>query len=204
MNVTIIGTGSMANAIAARLVAGGHNANLHTREEVVAHAQQLQAQDIQNTAAPIEEIVIFAVPYQEALSIANGYSAWLAGKIVIDITNPVNLESMELETAPGSSAAQEIAKLLPTTCKLVKAFNTNFAESLVEGEVDGRPLDVFVAGDDDEAKKIVAKLVQDGGLRSIDVGPLPMARHLESMQLIHMAVQEKMGFGGTSTIKILS
>jgi 8-hydroxy-5-deazaflavin:NADPH oxidoreductase len=84
----------------------------------------------------------------------------------VDITNPVNVETWDsLATEPGSSSAEEVQQLLGPGTPVVKAFNTTFAPTLVKGEVDGQPLDVLIAGDDEGAKHTVAGLATDGGLR---------------------------------------
>jgi predicted dinucleotide-binding enzyme len=87
---------------------------------------------------------------------------------------------------------------------VVKAFNTTYAGTLLAGEVDGQPLDVFIAGDDVEAKSKVAQLVTDSGLRPVDTGPLSRARQIEGMQLLHIVTQSVLGTNWASTIKILS
>ncbi len=86
----------------------------------------------------------------------------------------------------------------------MKAFNTTFAGTLVEGRVADQPLDVLIAGDDDEAKKKVASLAEAGGLRAIDAGPLRVARQLEHAGFLHIALQERMGTGYGSALKIVS
>jgi len=86
----------------------------------------------------------------------------------------------------------------------VKAFNTTYAGTLLARQVAGQPLDVFIAGDDADAKDKVAQFVMDGGLRPVDTGPLNRARQIEGMQLLHIAVQNALGTNWGSTIKILS
>jgi predicted dinucleotide-binding enzyme len=87
---------------------------------------------------------------------------------------------------------------------VVKAFNMTFASTLVEGQVEGQPLDVFIAGDDEGAKQKVAQLVSDGGLRPVDVGPLRRAQQLEQTGFLHIAIQQPLGLGFTSAIKLHS
>ena len=83
--------------------------------------------------APAGDIVVLAVPFDAAKEIVSAYGAALAGKTVVDITNPVNFETFDsLVVAPGTSAAEEIAALTPGN--VVKAFNTTFAGALVAGE----------------------------------------------------------------------
>ena len=147
-------------------------------------------------------MVVLAVYYPDAKAAVEQYGAGLSGKVLIDITNPVNETVDGLVTPPDGSAAQELAASAPGA-RVVKAFNTTFAGTLIDGQVAGHPLDVFLAGDDEEAKASVSKLVEDGGLRPIDAGPLSRARELEAAGLVHMSVQNTLGTGFASTLKIL-
>jgi predicted dinucleotide-binding enzyme len=119
------------------------------------------------------------VYYPGTLKLARELGESLAGKVVVDIANPLNQTFDGLATAPGTSAAEEVAAATPARARVVKACNTTFSGTLVEGQVAGQPLDVFIAGDDEEAKKTVVQLVRDGGLRTIDVGLLERSRQLE-------------------------
>ena len=122
----------------------------------------------------------------------------------MDITNPVDWSSFDrLVTPPDSSAAEEMAGRLPGA-RVVKAFNTTFAGTLVEGEVDGKPLDVLLAGDDEGAKAEVASLVEAGGMRAVDAGPLRRARQLEHLGFLHMALQDTLGAGYGSAVKFVT
>ena len=123
---------------------------------------------------------------------------------VVDITNPVDTGSFDgLVTPPDSSAAEELAKKGPSGATLVKAFNTTFAGTLVEGQVAGQPLDVFIASDDDEAKRAISQLVTDAGLRPVDAGPLARAHELEALGYLHMVVQDPLGTGFGSAVKLI-
>jgi predicted dinucleotide-binding enzyme len=131
------------------------------------------------------------------------YADQLRGKVVVDITNPVDTQTWDsLATAPGSSSAEEVQQLVPDGTPVVKAFNTTFAPTLVKGEVGGQSLDVLIAGDDEEAKQKVATLVSDGGLRPIDVGPLRRAQQLEQLGFLHIAIQQPRNLGFSSAIKL--
>jgi predicted dinucleotide-binding enzyme len=109
------------------------------------------------------EVVIIAVYYPGNLEIARDLGDRLTGKVVVDISNPLNQTFDGLATPPGTSAAEEVAATAPAGTRVVKAFNTTFSGTLVEGQVAGQPLDVLIAGDDEEAKETVAQLVRDGG-----------------------------------------
>ena len=148
---------------------------------------------------------MLALWYGATQAAAEQYADQLDGKVVVDISNPVNVETFDgLVTPPDTSAAEELAKQLPSGAKVVKAFNTTFAGTLVEGEVAGQPLDVFIAGDDGEAKEAVAKLVWTGGLNPNDVGALRRARELERLGFLHMAIQDALGTGYGSAVRVIS
>jgi predicted dinucleotide-binding enzyme len=149
-------------------------------------------------------VVILAVYYPGTLEVAKELGDRLVGKVVVDIVNPLNQTFDGLATAPGTSAAEEVAATMPARTRVVKAFNTTFAGTLVEGQVAGQPLDVFLAGDDEEAKETVAQLVRDGGLRAIDSGPLERARQLEGLGFLGIALQQPLGLHFQSAWKLIS
>lgn len=209
MNVTIIGSGNMAKGIATRFVSGGHKVAIHAQDEVKGNELVNYLKKVSETAdvsvtsvgSDTEAIVVLATPYTEAEAIATQYNG-LEGKTVIDITNPVNFDTFQLIPEAGQSGAQEIAKLIPNAT-VVKAFNTTLAGTLVAGTVDGKELDVFIAGDDAEAKTTVSELIKSSNMRPIDVGPLSNARHLEGFGLIQMAVQDQIGTNWMSALKFI-
>jgi len=206
MDITIIGTGNMARGIATRALAGGNALTLlgTTAEKARALAGELPGDVRAGTVGdPISgDVVVLAVWYQALDDVLGRYRDQLVGRTVIDITNPVDPETYAPITVEDGSAAQEIARKAPGA-KVVKAFNTTFAGSLIEGEVAGQPLDVFVASDSDEAKATVRRLAEGAGLRVLDAGPLALARQLEGAGYLHMAIQP--GLGGTyaSALKVI-
>lgn len=207
MDITIIGTGNMARGIATRALAGGHTVTLlgTDQEKAQALAGDLPG-DVRTGAVgdPLSgDVVVLAVWYQALDDILGRYGDQLNGKTVIDITNPVDPETYAPLTVAAGSAAQEIAQKAPGA-KVVKAFNTTFAGSLVEGQVADQPLDVFVASDDDEAKATVRELVESAGMRVLDAGPLALARQLEGAGYLHMAIQLGLGDTYASALKIVS
>ena len=214
MNVTIVGTGNMARGIGTRLLGGGNNITLVGHEPGKAEDLASELQGAVQGGASVRaasggsaidgEIVVLAVQYDAAASVLQQYGDQLAGKIVVDITNPVDFSTMSPAVTPGTSGAEEIAKAAPAGAKVVKAFNTTFAGTLVEGQVAGQPLDVFIAGDDAEAKATVSRLVEAGGLRAIDAGPLQRARQLEALGLLHMALQFTLNTGFQTAVKVLT
>jgi 8-hydroxy-5-deazaflavin:NADPH oxidoreductase len=207
MDVTIIGTGNMGKALAARTLAGGHKVTLlgTAPEKAEGVAQELSGDIRAGTVGdPIAgDVVVLAIWYPAVSDVLARYGDQLAGKVVVDITNPIDPEAFEpLELEAGSVAA-EIAEKVPGA-RVVKAFNTTFAGTLAKGQVGGQPLDVFLASDDEGAKGVVSELVRDGGLRPVDAGPLARAHELEALGFLHMVLQEPLGTGFASTIQVLS
>ena len=204
MNVTIIGAGNMGRGIGTRFIAGGHkvtfvDANPETAQKAAADLKAESA----TLDAPLGDVVVLAVWYGTNIEIAKQLGSKLAGKVVVDIANPINSTYDGLATAADSSSAEDLAKALVAGAKVVKAFNTTYAGTLVAGEVAGQKLDVFIAGDDADAKAKVTQLVTDGGMRAIDAGPLHRARQIEGMQLLHITLQGTLGTNWGSALKIL-
>ena len=210
--ITILGSGNMARGIGTRAVVAGRTLQILSRdtEQAAALAAELGANVTSGSidSVPAGDIVVLAVPYDAARELVTGYGAALAGKVVVDITNPINFATFDsLSVAPGTSAAEELAALAAPGVTVVKAFNTTFAGTLVEGSVAGVPLDVFVAGDSDEAKASVSSFITDAGLRAIDAGPLRRARELEGFQLLIMTLQlnpAHESFNWNTAVKVLA
>jgi hypothetical protein len=204
----------MGRGIGTRLVAGGHSvtfvdANPETAQKTAAEVKASAQNGAQVSTASLGDahlgaVVVLAVWYGTNIELARQLGARLAGKVVVDIANPLNASFDGLATAPDSSSAEDLAKAIASGAKVVKAFNTTYAGTLIAGQVAGQPLDVFIAGDDEDAKRTVAELVRDGGMRPIDTGPLSRARQIEAMQFLHIVTQNTLGTNWGSTIKILS
>ncbi|MFF4490497.1 NADPH-dependent F420 reductase [Streptomyces sp. NPDC001544] len=216
MKITIIGAGNMARGIATRALAGGHTVTITAKDpgKAVLLVDELREQAdgagrvgaADESAVDQADIVVLAVPFDAARQLATSYGPRLGGKVLIDISNPVDASLDALVVAPDhTSAAEQIAEAAGAEVRVVKAFNTTFATTLVAGQVNGTPLDVFIAGDDQGARKEVVELVASGGLNPVDVGALEHARQLEGFQLLHMALQLRDGgHGWASTIKIVA
>jgi predicted dinucleotide-binding enzyme len=190
-NISIIGLGNMASALADRALAGGNAVEIIGRDK--AKAEELAAALHGATVgaagtAPAGDIVILAVPYASAAAVVSEYGDALRGKVIVDITNPFAPDAKGLLTSDGSSAAQEIAKASPAGAHVVKAFNTLPCDVLAAGSIEGRPVDVFIAGDDAPAKAQVSTLIESLGMHPMDAGPLPMARALENATLLQLGL----------------
>ena len=190
-SVSIIGTGNMASALADRALAGGNAVEIIGRDPAKAKelADALGGATVGTAGtAPAEDIVVLAVPYASAAAVIGEYGDALDGKVIVDMTNPITLDFKGFVTPEGSSGAQEIAKAAPAGAHVVKAFNTLPSDVLAAGSAEGRPLDVFIAGDDAQAKARVSVFIESLGLRPMDAGQLPMARALENVALLQLGL----------------
>jgi predicted dinucleotide-binding enzyme len=218
MIVTIVGAGRLAEGLAVRALAGGHQLRITDSApgkadaltaSLAARGDLAEGMPSSRSVATVAEavaganMVVLALPYPEGRFVARGQGAALSGVTVVDTCNPVDFSTFDsLLTSPGMSAAEEIAAACPAA-RVVKAFNTTFAATLVLGRVGGLPLDVFIAGDDPRAKAQVAALVRDGGMRPVDSGPLRRARELEAFQFLHMTLQGPLELDYASAVKLL-
>ncbi|BCQ29463.1 NAD(P)-binding domain-containing protein (plasmid) [Caballeronia sp. NK8] len=182
--ISIIGSGSMAAAIAGRADRAGHNVEVVSRDPAKARALADKLTDKVTTgtygAPPAGDIVILAVPYSGLSAVVADFGNTLDGKVIVDITNPVAPDLSGLVTPHGSSGARETASSLPSGAHVVKAFNTVFGHVLARGGC----LDAFIAADDAQAKARVSAFVESLGLRPFDVGGLQMAHALEALGLM--------------------
>lgn len=187
-NISIIGTGNMARAIGELAVAGGNAVEIigrdQTKAAALAKALGGNATTGEFGAAPTGDIVIVSLLYANVVPVVAQYGDALAGKVIVDISNPFNSAADGLAIPEDTSIAQEVAKTAPASASVVKAFNTIFGVVLAQR----RPLDVFIAGDDARAKAAVAEFIATLDLRPLDVGGLNMAHWLEGTGLVVMGL----------------
>jgi 8-hydroxy-5-deazaflavin:NADPH oxidoreductase len=183
-HVSIIGTGNMGQAIAGIVGKGSNTVELIGRSD---------------TDKPVTgDIVVLAVPYPAVAEILQTRGESFAGKVVVDITNPLDFSTFDSLVVPAdSSAAAGIAAALPQS-RVLKAFNTTFAGTLAAGVVGPLPTTVLIAGDDADAKALLAGIVTAGGLRAVDAGSLRRARELEALGFLQLtlAAAEKISWTG--------
>ncbi|ASW01950.1 NADPH-dependent F420 reductase [Paraburkholderia aromaticivorans] len=186
--ISVIGAGGMAATIGGLAVRAGHTVEVTSRDAVKARTLvgQLGAGATTGTfgAAPAGDIVILAVPYAAVLDVVKQYGEELAGKLLVDITNPIDADFKGFVIPEDSFGAQEIVKVAPANADVVKAFNTQFSHVLAARPGGGNPVDVFLAGGDARAKGRVSAFIESLGLRPMDTGLLPMARTLEHAALL--------------------
>jgi NADPH-dependent F420 reductase len=196
MKVAIIGAGNVGKALATSITRAGHDVTIAARhpEHAQSAADQVGATPAGSNATAVvdADVVILAVPYASGAQVADDIRDRVAGKTVIDVSNPLTPDYSGLATS--TSAAEELQQRLPAA-NLVKAFNTIFATNQAS---PSRDIDGFVAADDGEAKQQVISLVESMGFTPLDVGPLSSARFLEGMAFINIGLNAANGWSWTS------
>ena len=212
--IAIIGaTGNMGSAISKALAKGDNRLLLYANNpnKVEALVQEIKkahpSADVEGLDCSVNasweaDIIIAAVPYGAEKEVAAKIKEVANQKIVISIANPLNETYDGLVTPPGTSAAEELQKLLPNS-KVVKAFNTTFAADFTTPVIDGKQADAFVAGHDSEAVKTVVELVRTAGFNPIVAGKLPVSGTLERMQLLLIQLGIKYNYNWLAGWKIL-
>lgn len=199
MKITIIGAGNMGAAFVKQLTRAGHQVSVTARD--AAKAAQVAAAHPGARAVPVAgaaegaDAVVLATGYGDAVAALRAVGN-LAGKVVVDITNPLTTDYMGLTIGHGTSAAEEIARAVPGA-EVVKAFNTVFAQVLAEGADfgNGRIVEVFVAGDSERAKQTASTIAESIGFAVVDAGPLKNARYLEPLAGLNIYLGYGAGLG---------
>jgi 8-hydroxy-5-deazaflavin:NADPH oxidoreductase len=199
MNITILGAGNMGAALAKQFSRAGHKVRIAARNadkaKTVAAASPGAVVSQPGDGVADSSIVVIATGYAEAVPALQSLGS-LAGKVVIDITNPLNADYSGLTIGHDTSAAEEIAKAVPGA-EVVKAFNTVFAQVLADGPAfaNGQIAPVFVASDSERAKQTVKDLVKSIGFKPVDAGPLRNARYLEPLAGLNIYLGYGAGHG---------
>ncbi|GGS89551.1 NADPH-dependent F420 reductase [Streptomyces chromofuscus] len=205
MRIAIIGAGNVGTALSKAAVAAGHSVSVSAtdRRKAVASAAQTGARVAENNLDAVGEadIVVLAVPGSAVTAVADELASAVRGKVVVDLTNPLNATLTDLDIEE-TSAAQTLQRHLPDV-PVVKAFNTILAARLNNPVEQGITLTAFYAGDDTEAKKTVSELLASLGFRPIDAGGLRMARALEEMALLNISLNVGQGWSWQSAWALL-
>lgn len=212
--IAIIGaTGNMGSAISKSLAKGNYRLLLKSdkQDKLNELAGQIRSTnrnaDVETILCPTEasweaDIIILAVPYQAEKEIAEKIKEVANQKVVISIANPLNETYDGLVTAPDTSAAEELQKLLPGS-KVIKAFNTTFAADFSSPVIDGKQVDAFIAGNDEEALDTVKEMISIVGFNPIVAGNLSVSKTLENMQLLLIQLGLKYNYNWLAGWKIL-
>ena len=212
--IAVIGaSGNMGSAISKSLSKGNYRLLLFSNEKGKTEAlineiknshaaADLEALECPTDASWEADVIILAVPFQAEKELAEKIREVANQKIVISIANPLNEAYEGLVTSPGTSAAEELQKLLPNA-KVVKAFNTTFAADFITPVIDGKQVDSFIAGNDEEALQTISELVTTAGFNPIVAGDLSVSRTLEAMQLLLIRLGMKYNYNWLAGWKIL-
>lgn len=212
--IAVIGaTGNMGSAIAKTLSKGNNRLLLfaNNQDKVRAVVEEIKSgnasADVEAYECPANasweaDVIILAVPYGAEKELAEKIKEQANQKVVISIANPLNDTYNGLITAPNTSAAEELQKLLPNS-KVVKAFNTTFAADFSTPVIDGKQVDAFVAGNDPEALETASELVKTAGFNPIVAGDLSVSRTLENMALLLISLTMKYNYNWLAGFKIL-
>ncbi len=205
MRIAIVGAGNVGKSLSAAAVAAGHDVAVSatTRENAEEAAAAAGARAAADNADAVNgaEIVVLAVPHAAVADVANELGPALAGKVVVDASNPLNTTFTDLVTV-GTSSAEDLQRQLPDA-SVIKAFNTTLASRHSNPTEGDAPLDAFIAGDDAEAKAKVGELASSLGYRVIDAGSLRMARSLEEMAFLNITLNAANGWAWQSGWKLV-
>ena len=196
MKVVIVGGGNVGRALASGWSKAGHSVSVAVRDTGKSELAELKARGIaiipSSGAASAADVIVLATPWGAVEGALKGLGA-LAGKIVIDATNPLTRD-YGLAVGHTDSGGETVARLAPGA-RVVKAFNTTGFGNMANGHYAGGKVMMAVAGDDAEAKKVTMQLAGDLGFEPIDAGPLTMSRYLEPMAMVWIkcAMVQKMG-----------
>lgn len=199
MRIGILGAGNIGGGLARRWAAAGHEVKVGVRDPAKVTDLAGVAVGTIAEAGAFAEVVVLAVPWAGALA-AVAAAGDLAGKVLVDATNALKWDDGPV-AALDTSAAEVIAA--STSARVVKGFNTLGAEHLETGQVGGQPADVFLCGDDADAKRIVAGLAEQIGFTPLDLGPLRNARVAEHLAIAWIHLAMKGGLGRNIAFKVI-
>src|SRR5450756_2582115 len=155
----------------------------------------------QSRSSAASDVYKRQVPYMAIVDVLDEIGPALAGKIVVDATNPLKPDYSGLATE-GTSGAEEIQARIPSA-RVVKAFNTAFAARQADPKIGGVQVDGYVASDDEAAKAIVLELVKGMGFHPVDAGDLTMARALEALAFLNISLQMRHGWSWQAGWKLV-
>ena len=200
MKVAIIGAGNVGKALATSITNAGHDVTITARnsQHARAAADEIGASSAESNAEAVDgaDIVILAIPYAAGAQVADEIRDGVAGKAIVDVSNPLTPDYSGLATS--TSAAEELQQRLPEAT-VVKAFNTIFASNQA---IPTRAVDGFLAANDGDAKQQVISLIESMGFTPLDVGPLSSARYLEGMAFVNIGLNAQNGWSWTSAWKL--
>ena len=205
MKIAVLGVGNVGSGLATSAVAAGHDVvvSASTPESAARAATTTGAAASSDNRDAVQgaDVVVLAVPHGAVATVVGDLGDALAGKVVVDATNPLN-DTYSGLTTTGTSAAEDLQQLVPSAT-VVKALNTVFASRYADPREDGSPLDALIAGDDAAAKATVGDLVASLGFRAVDAGSLRMARSLEELAFLNISLNAGNGWSWQSAFRLV-
>ncbi|WP_454856690.1 NADPH-dependent F420 reductase [Promicromonospora soli] len=198
--VTVIGAGNLGSVVAGIAAKGGTGVQVLARD---AEKAQAVAGPLGGNAGVVGdaitgEIVVLALPYAAFEDVLAAYPGAFDGKVLVDVSNPVDFGTFDDLLVPADSSAAQVLQDAVPGAKVVKAFNANFGATLGTGAAGPVQTAVLVAGDDADTKQTLVDLVTGAGLRAVDAGSLRRARELEAIGFLQitLAGAEKISWAG--------
>jgi NADPH-dependent F420 reductase len=200
MQIAIIGTGNVGAALGKRWADAGHDILFGVRDTagqrvtsaLAAAGARARAVSV-GEAAKAAGVVVLATPFSgtEAAIAACGN---LAGKIVVDCTNPLAPDLSGLTIGHSDSAGEAVARWAKGA-KVIKALNTTGSGNMLNPRYGNETLSMFVCGDDADAKQLVTGLIAELGFEPVDAGGLTQARYLEPLAMLWISMAYRHGNG---------
>lgn len=179
IRIGIIGGGNVGSALNRGLLRAGYETRVST---------ETNTKEVASGA----DVIILAVPFSAIDDVVKQIGSACDGKVVIDVTNTLTLQMTFASLS--TSGAEELQRKIPKA-KVVKAFNTVFAQHMDSGKLNGQTLTAYVASDDENARNLVLKLAKDIGFDAMNAGPLSNAKHLESLGFFNIQLGYVLGNG---------
>lgn len=200
--IAILGTGNVAKGLGQALSKAGQTVIYGSRNQNQSEITNTEVKTYEE-AVQNAEVIVLAVPYHTTSEFLRNLKQSLAGKVVIDVTNPLKPDISGLSTSNDTSAAEEIQKLLPES-KVVKAFNTIFASAYAgNSQVKGNSISTFIVGNDAESREMVSTLAKSVGLDAVDCGDLSSSRYLEALAYLNIKLAFMLNYGPEIGFKLL-
>ncbi len=199
MEIALIGTGNVGRVLGSRWAQGGHRIAFgsrhpesdRVREVVRAAGENARACHIAE-ATRRADVVVLAIPWKAAEPTLKEIGS-VEGKILVDPMNPSQEDAFAL-LREGRAAGEWVAQWAPGG-RVVKAFNTTGWQNMADPLYDGRPLTMFLCGDDLEAKRVVGGLARELGFEALDVGDLRSSWALEGLARVWINLAHQTGLG---------
>jgi len=206
MRIAILGAGNVGGTLGRIWAERGHTIVFGVRAPASDKVRELKAaagaEAVPTGRATVgADVVLLAVPWgaAEAVLAAAGD---LTGKVLLDATNPVAADLSGLSLGQTTSAAETLAELAPGA-RVVKAFNTTGSANMANPGYGDQAADMFVCGDDADAKAVAGGLAEDAGFGVVDAGPLAAARLLEPLAMLWIRLAYAEGYGPGIAFKLL-